>query len=364
MPDRIALMEPRPVYSGSSNLLIQGAALVVIIAGLKAAAPVLVPFLLAVLAAFLAMPPLLWLQSRGLSRWLSLALIILVGLMLDVLIVVFFGTTLKEFGQGYPVYVQRLQEDTAHLEDWLNSQGITVPPDFFDRAMEVFDPSAIMQLVGGLFTSVGNVLTNAFFIFLTTVFILIEVPSFPAKLRRIGSHPEQTLDRVHLFGQNLMRYLAIKTTISLITGILIGVWLAFIDVDFAILWGMLAFLFNFVPNIGSIIAAIPAVLLALIQGGLQMALLAAGGFLIVNVVMGNILEPRVMGYGLGLSTLAVFLSLVFWGWIFGPVGMLLSVPLTLLLKAVLQSRPETEWIAILLGPGEAENVDPDEGATP
>jgi len=357
-------MEARPAYSGSSNLLIQGAALVVIIAGLKAAAPVLVPFLLAILAAFLAMPPLLWLQSKGLSRWLSLTIIIIVGLLLDVLIVVFFGTTLKEFGQGYPVYVERLQANTAQLQAWLHSLGITVPADFFNRAMEVFDPSAIMQLVGGLFSSVGNVLTNAFFIFLTTVFILIEVPSFPEKLRRIGRHPEQTLDHVHGFGRNLMRYLALKTTISLITGALIATWLASIGVDFAILWGMLAFLFNFVPNIGSIIAAIPAVLLALIQGGLQMALLATGGFLVVNVVMGNILEPRIMGQGLGLSTLAVFLSLIFWGWIFGPVGMLLSVPLTLLLKAVLQSRPDTEWIAILLGPGKAEKVKLDEGATP
>ncbi len=357
-------MESRTQPANSPSLLMQGAALVVIIAGLKAAAPVLVPFLMAVLAAFLAMPPLLWLQSKGLSRWLSLTIIILVGLLLDVLIVVFFGSTLKEFGQGYPDYVQRLQENTVRLEDWLHSLGITVPSDFFDRAMEVFDPSAIMQLVGGLFSSVGNVLTNAFFIFLTTVFILIEVPSFPAKLKRIGTHPEQTLNRVHVFGQNLMRYLAIKTTISLVTGVLIAVWLASIGEDFALLWGLLAFLFNFVPNIGSIIAAIPAVLLALVQGGLQMALLAAGGFLVVNVVMGNILEPRVMGYGLGLSTLAVFLSLIFWGWVFGPVGMLLSVPLTLLLKAVLQSRPETEWIAILLGPGDAEKMPLDKSAAP
>ncbi len=350
-------MDPRPVNPASSSLLMQGAALVVIIAGLKAAAPVLVPFLLAVMAAFLAMPPLLWLQSKGLSHWVSLTIIILIGLLLDVLIVAFFGTTLREFGQSYPHYVAGLETDMTRLQTWLAGHGIAIPDNFFSRAMEVFDPAAIMQLVGGLFSGVGNVLTNAFFMFLTTVFILIEVPSFPAKLRRIGRHPEQTLDRVHVFGQNLMRYLAIKTTVSIVTGGLIGVWLAFIRLDFAVLWGLLAFLFNFVPNIGSFIAAIPAILLALVQGGFEMALLTAGGFLVVNVVMGNILEPRFMGKGLGLSTLAVFLSLIFWGWVLGPVGMLLSVPLTLLLKALMQSRPETAWIAILLEPGKVEGVE-------
>lgn len=121
-------------------------------------------------------------------------------------------------------------------------------------------------------------------------------------------------------------------------------------IDYALLWGVLAFLLNFVPNIGSIIAAVPAVLLALIQLGPFSALMTAMGYLIANMVMGNIIEPRYMGKGLGLSTLVVFLSLVFWGWVLGPVGMLLSVPLTMLMKIALESSDETRWLAILMGP--------------
>ena len=136
---------------------------------------------------------------------------------------------------------------------------------------------------------------------------------------------------------------------SLLTGVVIALWLWFLNVDYAVLWGLMAFLFNFVPNIGSIIAAVPAVLLALIDPGPVAAFYAACGYLVVNVIIGNVIEPRVMGKGLGLSTLVVFLSLVFWGWVFGPVGMLLSVPLTMIVKIVLEEHPETNWIAVLLG---------------
>jgi predicted PurR-regulated permease PerM len=117
-----------------------------------------------------------------------------------------------------------------------------------------------------------------------------------------------------------------------------------------VLWGLVAFLFNFVPNIGSIIAAVPALLLALVQLGPGPALAAGAGYLVVNIVMGNVVEPRFMGRGVGLSTLVVFLSLVFWGWVLGPVGMLLSVPLTMVVKLALEANPETRWIAVLIGP--------------
>ncbi len=345
----MAAPSPMPVKAG---ILVQSAALVVIIAGLKTAAPVIVPFLLAAFIAFVATPPLLWLQSRGLSYWLALTVVVIVGLLLNVIIVAVFGASLTEFTNSYPAYSARLQAGLAELPHWLGLHGITIDEDFFRKAAGVFDPGAVMHLVGSLFASMRNVLANAFLIFLTTVFILLEVPGFPAKLRRISDRAQATLTRFRHFGQDLLRYLAIKSAVSLATGIVIALWLALIDVDFALLWGLLAFLFNFVPNIGSIIAAIPAILLALLQGGLQLGLMTAGGYLVVNVVVGNILEPKVMGSGLGLSVLAVFLSLIFWGWVLGPIGMLLSVPLTMFMKVVLESREETRWLAILLGPGQ------------
>ena len=151
------------------------------------------------------------------------------------------------------------------------------------------------------------------------------------------------------FTESVNRYLALKTMFSLLTGVVIWIWLAILGVDFSLLWGLVAFLLNFVPNIGSIIAAIPAVLMALIQLGMGSALLTSLGYVVVNVVVGSIIEPKFMGRGLGLSTLVVFLSLVFWGWVLGPVGMVLSVPLTMILKIALESNEDTRWVAILLG---------------
>lgn len=162
--------------------------------------------------------------------------------------------------------------------------------------------------------------------------------------------PDSSLARLRSVLDNINRYMVLKTLMSLLTGGLIWGWLWYLGLDFAPLWALVAFLFNYVPTIGSIIAAIPAVLLALVQLDVQSALWIAFGYLVVNAVVGAMIEPRFMGQGLGLSTLVVFVSLVFWGWVLGPVGMFLSVPLTMVLKIALDANPQTRPIAIMLGP--------------
>ncbi len=145
--------------------------------------------------------------------------------------------------------------------------------------------------------------------------------------------------------------------VSLATGLLAGFMLWALDVDYFVLWGVVAFMLNYIPNIGSIIAAVPPVLLALITQGPLVAGIIAGGYLVINTVMGNIVEPKFMGKGLGLSTLVVFLSLIFWGWLMGTVGMLLSVPLTMIVKIALETSQEGRWLATLLGNGEELTID-------
>jgi predicted PurR-regulated permease PerM len=135
----------------------------------------------------------------------------------------------------------------------------------------------------------------------------------------------------------------------LATGILIAFWLYILDVDYPILWGFIAFLLNYIPNIGSIVAAIPAVILAFIQYGIGSAIMVTAGYIVVNFIIGNVIEPRLMGRKLGLSTLVVFLSLIFWGALLGLVGAILSIPLTMTLKFAFESGESTKWIAVLLG---------------
>jgi predicted PurR-regulated permease PerM len=205
-----------------------------------------------------------------------------------------------------------------------------------------------MSLVGGTLKSLASALSNLVVVLLTVVFILLEAAGFPAKLRSALGDPGADLGQYEKMVTDVKRYLGMKTWVSLGTGILAGVWTAVLGVDFALVWGLTAFLFNFIPNLGSILAAVPPVLLAIIQFGFGRALAVAAGYVAINMVLGNVVEPMVMGRKLGLSTLVVFLSLIVWGWILGPVGMLLSVPLTMVVKIAMENSENYRWVAALL----------------
>ncbi len=327
------------------NYLITTAAFVVVVAGMRAAESLLIPFLLSVFIAVICAPSVFWLQRKGIPTILSVLGVTFAILGLEVALVTLIGTSINDFSSNLPFYQQRLTEETTNLVSLLNKYGIEFSAQ---SILSYIDPGAAMRLTANVLASLGSVLTNTFFIVLTMIFILFEASSIPAKLKMAFGHVDDS--KLHDFTASLNRYMAIKTVSSFGTGIAVTLLLKFIGVDYPILWGILAFLLNFVPSIGSIIAAIPPVLLAFIQFGVGKMLILVIAYTVVNILVGNVIEPRYMGRGLGLSTLIVFLSLVFWGWVFGPIGMLLSVPLTMTLKIALESREDTRWLAILLGP--------------
>lgn len=331
----------------AASVLITIAAFVVIVAGLRAAEAIVVPFLLSIFLAIISAPPLFWLEKRGFPKWLAMLTVISGIVVVALGITALLGNSINDFSRDIPFYKTRLKEQFGGVVSWLGAHGVQITRD---QVLGYVNPGKAIELVGDIFNGFGGVLANAFLIFLTVIFILFEAHSFPRKIRSAIDDPEKKLERFEQFTQILIRYLAIKTMASLGTGVAVGVWLAILGVEYPVLWGLLAFLLNYVPNIGSIIAAVPAVLLTVVQLGPVSALWAALGYLVINIVFGNLIEPRFMGRGLGLSTLVVFLSLVFWGWVLGPVGMLLSVPLTMTMKIALDSSEETRWIAIMLGP--------------
>ena len=204
----------------------------------------------------------------------------------------------------------------------------------------------VSRVVGG----VNYIFQEFFIIFLSVIFILAEMSSFPVKFARAFSDSQDKMIHINKILGKIRHYLAIKTVASLFTGFIVSISLFFIGVDYPFLWGMLAFLLNYIPNIGSIIASIPPLILAFVQIGPAAVFWTAITFVSANMIVGNYLEPKFMGKMLGLSTFVVFLSLIFWGWIFGSVGMFLSVPLTMTIKIALETNPKTEWIAIMLGP--------------
>jgi AI-2 transport protein TqsA len=324
------------------------ASFIVVVAGMKAASSILVPFFLAVFIAVICAPPLFWLQRKGVPKVLALALILVAILVVGLLFGALIVPSLNDFLSSLPDYQEQISAHIAVLISWLREKGVNIPQKEVSGA---FHPGWVMSLAGGIFSALSSVLTNAFLILLTVVFILLEAADFPKKLGVVLKNPKRSLSTIEKFSQDAKRYLVIKTLISAAVGLVIWLWLLILGVDYPVLWGTLSFLLNYVPNIGAIIAALPVALLALVQLGVGSALLTVLGFVVVHIVVGNIIEPKLMGKGLSLSTLVVFLSMVFWGWVLGPIGMILSVPITSLVKIALESYEETRGLAIMLGSG-------------
>jgi len=340
--------------SSRTGFLLTAAGFIIVVAGMRAAETILVPFLIAIFISVVCLPSLTWLQKKGIPTALAILIVIAGVAAVSLLMATLVGTSLDDFSRNVPQYQESLRQKSQAVIAWVSEKGVTIPEHLM---RDVFNPGAAMNLAAGVLSKLGNVFTNAFLILLTVIFILFEAASFSVKLRAISHTPGSPDSHFDKVIKNVNRYMALKTLTSLGTGVAVAIWLAVLGVDYPLLWGLLAFLLNFVPSIGSILAAVPPILLALIQFGTGTALLTGLGYLVVNILIGSVIEPRVMGRGLGLSPLVVFLSLVFWGWVLGPVGMLLSVPLTMTLKIAMDSKEDTRWIAVLLGSeAAAENV--------
>jgi len=338
------------------NLTVTLASLVVIVAGMRVGSSLLVPLLLALFITVVCTSPVQWLYRLGMSMRLAvlLTLVVIGGFLslVGLLLVNSFGT----FVDALPGIEEKLYQYYLRFLDGLAGMGLAIDPD---RLAELLDAEQLGSWIPAVLGEVGNLVMQSIVVALLVMFLLFETLNFRDKLSRALANPAPSLRRFSEFSLTLKRYLAVKTLISLATGALIWVACKLVGVEFPLLWAVLAFALNYIPNIGSAIAAVPPVLLLLVSpdGGLVDALLLSAAYLGVNFVMGNLVEPRAMGQALGLSTFVAFLSLVVWGWIFGAAGMLLSVVLTMTLKIALDSHPETRWIAHLLGPGEGAPIE-------
>ncbi len=323
------------------------AAVVVVIYGMQMMSVLLVPFLIAAFLALITVRPMLWLQAHRVPSVLAALLIVTMLMLVLVIVGAILGTSIAEFTAALPTYQARLDALNEQVFKFI-VENLNVD-ESTESMSDMIDPGFAMGLVAAILNALRDVLTNTFLIIFTMIFILLEAGTAKTKFQAAFGRSADSFEGARDFMQNLGRYLGIKTLVSLMTGLCAGLLTWALHVDFPLLWAMVAFLLNYIPTIGSIIAAVPAVLLALIQFGPGAAGATALGFIFINVIFGNLLEPRLMGYGVGISPLVVFVGLIAWGWIFGPVGMLLSVPLTMTLKMALENDERTRWVAILLG---------------
>ena len=329
-----------------ARFLVLVASLVVVVAGLRAAAPILLPFLVSLFLAVISLPLMLWLQRLRVPTPLAVLCTILADAAVLAVLMLIVGQAVTEFTSVAPRYQARFQELAAGSLEFLARTGI--PTDQW-VSLDLVNPGAVMDLVGTTLRSITTFLSNSFLVLLTMIFILFEAAGFSAKLVAAFGDRADDFARLGNVTRQVQRYLAIKTFISLGTGLLVGAWVAIMGLDFPLLWGLVAFVLNFIPNLGSLLAALPPVTLALVAFGPGRAAVVALGYVAINVVLANFIEPNLMGRRLGLSTLVVFLSLVFWGWVWGPIGMLLSVPLTMVVKIALENTEDLRWMGVMLG---------------
>ncbi|MDJ0976613.1 MAG: AI-2E family transporter [Planctomycetota bacterium] len=341
------------------RVLIGAAATIVLIAGLKLGAPVLVPITLAAVFAIVSVRPIKWLMARGVPAGLAM-FFTLIGLMAVVaMLLLLVIDQVEELVAAAPEYQGGITVVVDDVREWLETLGIEfdTEPDSSKKAT-----NRVLQIVGSAVSDLVGLLGNFLLILLIALFILLEANALPNKLRRAFPGADSELGAVNQILDQVYDYVFLKTVISLITGALFGFATFLIGVDFPFLWGLLAFVFNFIPNVGSVLAAIPACIFAYLQLGPQGMVFTLIANVGINQVIGNLVEPRVMGNRLGLSPLVVFVSLIFWGYVWGMVGVLLSTPLTMVVKIACENVQDLRWLAVLLGPSDPDATEAAERA--
>ena len=376
-----------------TKFLLASAAIIVILAGLKTAQSLISPFLLAVFFALILTPPLTWLKKKGLPD--SLAILVLSGFvfLLGFGVVLIFTSSLTQFAEKLPAYKEKVTVGYTTIDTWINDgadrmraikesitqlnplgteDALTENPEIIENESDQIvlpdsllpqEPSVpkerlslsdiihVNTLISYVQLGVNtllNVATASSLVLIMLVFMLMEAARVPEKIKEAFGGRDLSNEYLKKIADDTWNYVKIKTIVCFLTGVSTSIGLWFLGVEYALLWGVLMFFLNYIPSIGQVIASIPPILLALIDGGGSLALWATLWLIVVNTFWGIGIEPRYMGEGLGISSLVVLLSLIFWGWLLGPVGMFLSAPLTMVLKIVLQHDPKTKWIAILL----------------
>jgi predicted PurR-regulated permease PerM len=325
--------------------IIVTASLVVIVAGMRAAAPFLSPLLLSLFLAVLLYPGYQWLLDRGIPTWLTVSLMVVGVTLVGLGILGLVWISLEQLRENLFFYATRLIAQRLRFEGWLETLGIEAPALL---SQEIFNRQIMITTAARLITNIGSVLFTGFFVLVTTVFLLLQATHLSARLEREFGPNSQINTQMMQVTQRIARFFAIRVRVNLLVAGGITIWLLILGVDLAILWGILAFFLSFVMYVGLAIAAVPPVLLALAESGFLWAVLVIVGVVVINVGVENIVAPAMMGQGLNLAPVVALSSIIFWAWVLGPLGFILAIPLTVILVMVLASYPGTHWILVLL----------------
>ena len=322
---------------------------VVVFAGMRLAAPILDPILFAVVLALLFSPVYAWLRRRRVPTPLALV-IMLVGLtVLFLAIAGILGVSIARFSGDIASYTSKLNGQLNDIQSLTKSLGVSKAD-----LHKALSPSALTGAIGAVLGGVADFLSNLFLILVVVLFLLAEGPAMMNRLRASAGEDHPQVTRLTIFGRNVVRQLGLRAIVNLFTGAGVVVLLLVLRVDFPLMWGILAFFLSFIPWIGLPLAVAPAVILALAEHGLTSAILVIVGVIVINILAENALSPMIMGRGLSISPTVLFIGFIFWAWLLGGPGAFLAAPMTIFLILMLDSFPETRWLANVMGMGEPE----------
>ncbi|WP_193211693.1 AI-2E family transporter [Luteolibacter marinus] len=345
----------------AAQMVLLFAALVVAVAGLKQAQPFFVPVLLAFFIATVSFPVTNWLRRHRVPRAIAVFLTVMVDFAFLAGIVVLGISILGDIqakweSEYYELAQTKVREGSASLAAKLEQWGVQdAGPKIQDAVNENLaelkniDFAKIWNVGTGVVGRVLSFFGTSVIVIILTVFMLSEARMFGRRFNAICDARGPNFQRMLSATKDTQRYLGIKTAVSLVTGLLAGMLCWAAGVDFFLFWGILAYALNYIPVVGSLIAGLAPTILALLLKGPADAVVVCGGYFLINTFLGNFIEPMLMGRRFGLSTLVVVLSVMFWGWLWGPIGMLMAVPLTMMVKVVLDNSEEFRWISVAIG---------------
>lgn len=349
------MVSDAPPMSGRPPSTFRGlyaaAALVLIVAGLKVASSLLVPVVFAFFFTVLLSPIVSQLRRYGVPASIAIPLLIVALIAIAFLVGSFAGSSLNAFAVAMPRYQQKVMNLVTSLTEWLGTHGIRTNAA---KLMASVDTAKVLEFVGDALTQLASLLSYTILVILMVVFLLFEAVDLPGRLRLAFRRPEEELERVRHVASEIKHYIVLKTYLCLTTSSVTLIVCYIMGVDFAPLWALLALILGYVPNIGPIVASAPPVLLSLLQMGPGPMMVVLGLLASLHTVVGNVIEPQLLGRRLGLNSFVVFVSLIVWGWIWGTGGMLLSVPLTMTIKIMLENSRDWNWLAIMMGSSGAE----------
>lgn len=326
------------------------AAIMIGLLAMHSVSEILAPILLALILAICTTPLLNWFVKKGVPGSLAIVITIGVIVILILLLVWMVGASVQNFFNSISAYEQRFAEIQQDLGGVLKDLGVN--PGDLALSPESTEPGKILQMIVRFVGGIVSGLSNWGLIIMITVFFLVEALSMPSKVVSITlQEDDPNVKRVFRLIKSLREYMVINAGVGTLAAVINTLLLWLMGIEFAVLWGILSFFFSFVPNVGFWISVIPPAILALIQYGITQMLIVIIAYVVINFLVDNVLKPRFIAEGVNIDATVTFLSLIVWGWVLGPTGAILSVPMTIILQAILDSRDETRWMAYLMGTG-------------